>query len=460
MDYEDKKQLARRLSELLTIKDSEALKLINEDLESSSYIAYAFEQVEINGTHSREWLSRTMTALPRKLVLEKDDYLTIDTSKDSSLFMLYQAGMQEAKTTNEAKNRLILLKALIEERNRVSQDAMNKNEPKVAETSIFDLKTSISKLYPLGEDLSLYAFITQIEAIYYRIYHLCEQSIREEIFGPQNDVNENFPTPHAMIYAIAQQAFDETCKMIGRNSCQETVSYRDLIDQLLCNICGNRVLLEMAEVATQAEAGYEVMIDFVSKLNEHGLDSVPNFQSYDEVESYHDSLFGLRGTMIKVVDEWRPLSGSDMKAVRKFAQELERQYIGTRLSPEHNGLLPLYEKYLFLLVQTALFYTNSSVKGEFANEHRYKPMPWRGKPRDVETQRPHALEMAKSAFSILDYSNNGLELKAEKMRSYPNAMKFKRSLLQTIIFLVFKRYKPAAIIQLERNLSCKSSSGE
>ncbi|MFV8387428.1 hypothetical protein ACNO5E_25340 [Vibrio parahaemolyticus] len=305
--------------------------------------------------------------------------------------------------------------------------------------------------------MSLYSLITQIEAAYYRNYHSCEKIIREEIFGPKNDVNENYPTPHAMIYAIAEQAFDETCIAIERYLCQEAISYRDLIDKLLCNISGNRVLLEMAEVASQADAGYTVMIDFVSKLNEHGIDSVPNFQSYDEVESYHDSLFGPSGSMIKVVNEWRPLSGNDMKAVRKFAQELERQYIGTRLPPEYNGILPLYEKYLFLLAQTALFYTNSSVKGEFANEHQYKPMPWRGKPRDVETQRPHALEMAKSAYSILDYSNNGLELKAEKMRSYPNAMKFKRSLLQTIIFVVFKRCNPAAIIQLERNLTCKSN---
>ncbi|TOB33478.1 hypothetical protein, partial [Vibrio parahaemolyticus] len=116
MDYEDKKQLARRLSELLTIDNNEALKLINSDQESSSYIAYAFEQVEINGTHSREWLSRTMTALPSKLVVEKDGYLAIKAYKNSSLFMLIQTGMQEAKATNEATNRQILLRALIEER--------------------------------------------------------------------------------------------------------------------------------------------------------------------------------------------------------------------------------------------------------------------------------------------------------------------------------------------------------
>ena len=453
MDYADNKQLARRLSKLLTIDDSEALKLIKEDPESSSYITHAFEQVEIDGSHAREWLSRTMTALPRECVIEEGEYLTIVPSKGSSLFMLYQAGMQEAKKSNEANNRLILLKALVEERHRILEGDLNQNEAHLAETTLFDIKTSFSELYPLGEDLSLYSFITEVEAIYYKSYHLCEQSIRDEIFGSRNDTNDNFPTPHAMIYVIAEQAYLMTCEVIKQNSCQEIVSYRDLIDKLLCNICGNRVLLEMAEVATQAETGYAVMIDFVSKLNEHGIDGVPNFQTYEEVESYHESLFGCNGSIVKVVSEWRPLSGSDMAAVRKFAKELERQYIGTRLSSDHNGPLPMYEKYLFLLVQTALFYTNSTVKGEFANEHRYRAMPWRGKSRDVETQRPHALEMAKSAFSIINYSNNGLELRAETMQSYPRAMKYKRSLLQTIIFVVFKKFKPAAIIELERALS-------
>ncbi|MEF1257583.1 hypothetical protein QTO16_01390 [Vibrio harveyi] len=147
-----------------------------------------------------------------------------------------------------------------------------------------------------------------------------------------------------------------------------------------------------------------------------------------------------------------------LSAVHKFAKELELQYKGTRSSLEQDDLLPLYERYFFLLVQTALFYSKISVKGEFANEHSYKPMPWRGKPRDAEKQRSHALELAKSAYSIITYSNNGLELKAERMCSYPNAMRIKRSLLQTIIFNVFKRYKPAEIIQLERKLNGKSSS--
>ncbi|MFV8387430.1 hypothetical protein ACNO5E_25350 [Vibrio parahaemolyticus] len=145
MDYEEKKQLAKRLSELLTVEDSEALRLINADLESSSYIVYAFEKVEINGTHPREWLSRTMTALPSELVHEEDGYIKINTSSNSSLFMLYQTGMQEAKTTNEAKNRLILLEALLEERNRISEYAISNNEVPFPQTSIFDLKSTNSK---------------------------------------------------------------------------------------------------------------------------------------------------------------------------------------------------------------------------------------------------------------------------------------------------------------------------
>ena len=458
MDYEDKKQLARRLSELLTIDNNEALKLINSDQESSSYIAYAFEQVEINGTHSREWLSRTMTALPSKLVVEKDGYLAIKAYKNSSLFMLIQTGMQEAKATNEATNRQILLRALIEERNRIAEDMVDNNESQLAKTSMFDLKVDSSGLYPFGEDLSLYTFIIRIEDAYYKNYHIYERALREEIFGPQNEVNENYPTPHAMIYLIAEHAFNDTYKAIESYVCQEKVSYRDLIDKVLCNICGNRALLEMAEVASQAEVGYETMIEFISKLNEHGIESVPDFQSYEEVKSYHASLFGPGGSMIEVVEKWCPLSRGDMDAVHKLAKELELQYKGTRSSLEQDDLLPLYERYFFLLVQTALFYSKISVKGEFANEHSYKPMPWRGKPRDAEKQRSHALELAKSAYSIITYSNNGLELKAERMCSYPNAMRFKRSLLQTIIFNVFKRYKPAEIIQLERKLNGKSSS--
>ena len=70
-----------------------------------------------------------------------------------------------------------------------------------------------------------------------------------------------------MIYFIADQAYGKTTESLSNFSNQYVTQYDNLIGRLLCNICGNRALLEMAEVAAQSEVGHKLMISFVNNTN-------------------------------------------------------------------------------------------------------------------------------------------------------------------------------------------------
>lgn len=79
------------------------------------------------------------------------------------------------------------------------------------------------------------------------------------------------------------------------------------------------------------------------------------------MNSYFESLFGKKWMLTDTNSDWSPISGGDLTAVFKFAEEAQQQYVGSRLSHHHNPQISLSEGFLFLLTQAALFYTNETV---------------------------------------------------------------------------------------------------
>lgn len=433
MEYEQKKILANQISKILTVNFSLAIDYIDR-YPYSSLIAESFDDITENGSQSREWLSRTMVALDVDCVNKDNGLFEIIAPQGGALYLLTQKGMFPSnKSMHAIKNRENLIKNLCKQRNYLNNSCLKKNlnsSPK----SIFDFVNKDRIRYPFGDDLRLYSLIVGIENLYYEIYRNFESEIRKSQYYliDDDDNSARYPTPHAAIYQVTDKAYGLLQNSMDNITQVENKNNDDLIDKLLCNICINRVLVEMSVVAEQANLGHKIMIQFVEYINNKNITSIPFFESKSSVDQYFIELFGKGGLLTKKDSIWKPITGGDLEAVYKFAKEAQHQYCASRSGQNFED--DLVCNFLFLLVQAAMFYSNEKVKGEISGEQKYKPMPWRGSPRNADIQRSHALEVTKSAFGIVFFSNSGHQLDANVMKSYSNAIKYKRSHLQRLIF--------------------------
>ncbi|ODS04295.1 hypothetical protein [Vibrio scophthalmi] len=452
MEYEQKKTLTNQIAKILTISHSRASDLIDEHPTSSFLLAESFTNATDNGVNSREWLSRTMVALDRSCISTKDDIFVIEPLSGSSLYLQTQRGMQPSgKSLHAIENRRKLIKSLSKQR-----DYLNGNKKTEGseisdmtspdnKSSIFDVISKDKDIYPFRDDFRAYFLVENVENIYYEVFKLFEADIREDVFGlsKQDRSNISYPTPHGGIYLITDATYVKALDIIESISNVSESTGDDLIERVICNISANRALQEMAVVAEQAELGHKIMIEFVDNLNKLGVYHMPHFENKFEVEEYYREIFGRNGLITKGNSKWNPISNNDLEAVYKFAEITQVQYFKSRMLSKVETCLD--DWFLFLLVQTALYYSDEKVRGEISGEQKYKPMPWRGAPRNAVVQRTHALELTKSAFGIASFSVFDSKLDANNMKSYSNAIRYKRSHLQMLIYKVFKTWSPSRI---------------
>ncbi|UIF86091.1 hypothetical protein [Cupriavidus sp. UYPR2.512] len=446
LDRESAKSVRAKLASILTATEEEVSQAIKVDPTQAADIADAMEAVTLHGRSSREWLGQTLASLPVECWTKEGELFGVTPTRSASLrhLILDQMKVPDSEKVSAVENRKLLI------------DSLRSKLPSVPSrfTPMFTWSNGPAS-YPVLEDVALTRSIEKVEQAFYLTYGIVEQEVRSHL---DLDNALAVPTPINFIQSIAQEASHRVYEKLESlaNGPDEEVLEDNLVARVLCNLAANRVLLESARIGALATKAAEVNATLIGALNKIGTLDIPQFNSVEQIEYALTLLFGANGAFAGIEGMSRRLSGTDLEATVRAAHVIQDQYLHTRGIPFRHALpdgkLTLNDTFLFALALAGLFQTKTYVPSELPNEDNYASFPGRGTPGRSGFLKPHAMELVKSMYGQMAFSNEGWELRSDRIGAYARAMDDKRRHLQMLLFRVFKRWTAGKLSNLHCSL--------
>jgi hypothetical protein len=439
------KLLKTKLPAILTLSQDDVIALMRKSPDQATTIAHALDA--LGETGNRQWLGHSMVSLPLENWMKHDDGLhSVTATRDASLRYLFQEIDEAAE---EGAGHLESRKRLYDQLSSYWNDMPSRFQPMLKWTSLY-------QAYAINCDIALASTIDKVEVLFMKAYTKAEVHCRNvNLLSHAHEV----PTPIMFIPRLAKQALSDTRDALEEmaKGTDEQLSKDHLVARLMCNVAANRVLLESARLGALAKMAADVNVKLIEALNSAGIVEVPDVGSDEEIERVLSRLFGKGGSMLGVGGMSRFLSGDDLATTIAAAKRVQVQYLGTRgkpsLSLHDSAHRTATDTLMFALALVGVFELSSKLDNEFRGKDGYAAFPGRGTPARWGLLRPHALELAKTMYSQMAFSNVGWGLRATHVHDYEQAMARKRACMQMLIFRVFKRWPAGKLCALHQAFS-------
>jgi hypothetical protein len=442
---EDFKVLLKKLSLILTLPEQDVQALTRKWHDQAGSVAEALEAAGVSG--NRQWLGNSMASLPLENWVRQENTLhTVKPTKDASLrYLLQEVDADDEEVTKHLKSR----KVLYDELAKHLGDMPPHFAPMLKWTKLY-------RQYPINVDIALGRTIDMVETVFMKAYSVNEHICRKvNLSIDALDV----PTPIRFIPLIAEKSFEDSFVFLETitEGTEEQFSEDHLVARVMCNVAANRVLLERARFAKQAKLAAVVNVKLLEALNKKGIFEVPEVYNDEDIKRVLSELFGKNGSVFGEGGTTRFLSGDDLEVAFSTAKREQNHYLVSRgrpgLSLHPNAHSTPEDTMMFALVQVGLFDQRSKIDNEFRGEDPYAVFPGRGTPAREGLPRSQALELGKTMYSQMAFSNIGWDLSAANVRDYELAMAEKRDYLMMLIFDVFKGWTTGKLWALHEAMS-------
>jgi len=506
--------IVNTVADMLTMSEQKAKSRISAaPIREIEALGKAFSSdVQLNGVHARKWRAHTLSRLPFSQWKEEDGFFSVLPFGETSLKYLNAVDLDEndGRALDQLENRVVLCDAL---KAVLPAEVLEQYRP-MLEWSQID---TYGNAHPLLADLALSFAINSVEYLFYQEYRKVDTKWRRRTGVPETTATPcdwmSWLGEQAYRYSKAELAMlgvlplpllradsdltnqQDASQGDDDEELQRCATDGQLTLELLCNIVANRALLEsgrIAELASQAAAG---AVKLLSVLNRQGIVAAPAVQNDDDIRKVLSSWFGPSGLMSAEPGFGAPLQGAAMEVVMDQAGQVQLHYLHTRAGGDPHvhfgeslqgvamqvlmnqaGQVQLnysytraggnprvhagaQHKFIFALALVACRYGGQDVKvdKEFMADTNptYAPFPSQNKglQNRLAPLGAHAREMIKSLYGQIYFSNEGWELRADKLQSYVTNIGFKRSCAQELVFDVFKRLPPSRLLTLWQKLN-------
>lgn len=272
-----------------------------------------------------------------------------------------------------------------------------------------------------------------------------------------------------------------------------------LLARVSANVSCNRILLEIAAQDERGREAEEMCATFLEALNERGISEVPRelkelpsqirvdaFKSQDseappelvllntcEVNealremlrngfAFGGKLIGGEGTPFS-----RHMTATDIEKTVEWARELQQSYLNTRGSyggPKMAAAAHGHTRHLFIFVMVlvAAFYSHAETEHAFKTETlknlRHAIFP--GRQVTAKGLTVHAKDALMKAYGLIYFSNDGWELRADRLRDYAQGTQYTRAALQLTMNFAVKARSSRALLALFRQLQEQRTNAE
>jgi hypothetical protein len=313
------------------------------------------------------------------------------------------------------------------------------------------LVTPDAEKHPYLRDVRLSDSINMVERGFYECYFRLEQEVREH-----KGIQASEPTSPELMMHLAAGTQAEVFLALQNMASRAVGGPENLIVRLLANLAANRFILESAHFEVLADKACVANIKLVTALNSRGVHEVPVVVSDRDVEDKLMGWFGRDGLLAQEPGIERPLQGKDLKHLLELSDQVQQEFIVTRGSIARDMAQEAYDgpqnKLLFALGLVACFYGQVEVAKELLADHNNKRRAFPGRTVRGRPLGKHSMELFKSLFGSLAFSNRGWELRPDGMSAYARALAYKRGKLQELVFLVFKRMHSEQLLAIHNEL--------
>jgi hypothetical protein len=470
--------IVKTVADMLTMSEQETKSRIRAaPVREIEALGKAFSSdMQLNGVHARKWRAHTLSRLPLSQWKEEDGFFSVLPFGETSLKYLNAVDLDEndGRALDQLENRVVLCDAL---RDVLPAQVQEKFLPMLEWTKV----DTYGNAHPLLADLALSFAINSVEHLFYEEYRKVDAKWRRRTGVPATTATPcdwmSWLGEQACRYSKAELAMlgvlplpllradsDPTNQQDASQGDDDEELQRRATDgqltlELLCNIVANRALLEsgrIAELASRAAAG---AVKLLSVLNRQGIVAAPPVENDDDIREVLSSWFGHGGLMGAEPDFGAPLQGAAMEVVMHQAGQVQLHYLHTRAGGDPSVHVGAQHKFIFALALVACRYGGQDVKvdKEFMADTNptYAPFPSQNKglQNRLAPLGAHAREMIKSLYGQIYFSNEGWEIRADKLQSYVTNIGLKRSCAQELVFDVFKRLPPSRLLTLWQKLN-------
>lgn len=473
-DSRTRDSLAPTMADMLTVSLQESKALINSvTLYEASKLLGAFSTSVVDyGKSARKWRAHTLSRLPIDCWKCADGFFYVEPLKEASLKYMSATAPEDADASawNQLENRRALHKALVE----VLPADMRQTYAEMLEWTQIEPQ---SQTQPVLEDMALARTVYALDHLFYREYAACEDELRRQENFPERDsipfewmgwladkavqkVNAHLFIWGALPLPWLDKDLPEDDPVDVPTPCQPPHKPEgELTLELLCNVVGNRALLESARIGDLAEAAARVSVDLLSALNRQQVVNIPELRSCDDLRDTLKQCFGDQGVLAHEPGFEMPLKGDNLEVVLYHTFEVQQHYVKTRGSIAPDSHRNPENSFMFALAMVACFYGRISLDKEFSGSTypTYAVFPAQNKQQGLAYRfkplAPHARELIKSIYGQIFFANTGWEIRAEAITTYAEGLALKRSCLQELTFNTFKRTAPHLLLKLHQAFS-------
>lgn len=305
-------------------------------------------------------------------------------------------------------------------------------------------------------DVALADAIYLVEQRFHRTYALLEA---QEFARSGRNLSQ--PTTAHTIRDLSDQAQTQTYLELERIASKAEAGPDDLVVRTLCHMAANRALAESARLEELSHQVKPALQKVLSALNAHGHTAVPEVADDSEIRAWLQKWFGRPdkrgepGPLAQALG--RTHTGEQLEHTLLLAGQLQDEYIATRGSGMGRqravqAFGNARNKMLFALVLVACYYSGEKVRAELFGAHNLHRTAYPGPKVRTQPLGAHSLELFKSVFGHIAFSNSGWAISTDGIESYSRAAGYKRSAFQELVFMVFKLWHPQQVLALHRYL--------
>ena len=470
VDSRTRDSLAPTVADMLTVSLQESKALINRtSLFEASNVLGAFSTSVVDyGKSARKWRAHTLSRLPLEHWKHKDGFFYVAPLKEASLKYMSTTAPDAADENawNQLENRKAVHKALVE----ILPAQVRQQYAAMLEWTQIEPQ---SETQPVLEDMALARSIYALDQLFYREYAVCEARLRREKgfadgdsipcdwIGWLADKAAQKVDAHLYVWGVQPLPWqvDERDEA-GQQPAESSVEgiYKpdgELTLELLCNLVGNRALLESARIAELADQATKVSTDLLHALNRNGKCEVPEVRNCNDLRNELTAWFGDEGVLAREPGFGTPLKGHNLEVALYHALEVQKHYVKTRGAIDPSAHRNPDNRFIFALALVACFYAQVSLDKEYSGSTyaTYAVFPAQNKAQRFEPLPAHAREMLMSLYGQMFYANTGWEIRAEAIEAYAQNFALKRSCLQELTFNTFKRMAPERLLALHQKLA-------
>lgn len=446
IDPEIFKKLKKRIAETLLIDISEASRRLRDcdpsEVEKlSDFFALGYK------LRGNQWRTTLQVCLPRSVISSKDPdgIIAIDPPKRASCRSF---SIDSENKDPETGKRLCA----------DTRELLSFLSNSLSGTHIEDYQPLMNLFEGNQSGEEPYSVLTQFGQRMLWLEDLLEKNILlcAKNYHRHNGLDIGHATPPKVMMAISRR------KLIDFQASIEAVmetcpdSEETLLPLVSASIVVNQRIFELAHLDRSSLKARQMVVNFVSALNQIGIDELPEFAfnggtgdvSTDDslLKKYLTELFGYQGYCSKGRNEYftRQMQECDIDCTVKWSKTLHEKYLKTRGSyagSESDPEIPsMHTEFLtrvyFTLIMAAAFYGRTRVSlempGSENNNSDQSVFPSRG---DHQQKEPptHVWLLLTQAYGLLYFGNQGRTLRHESIDEYAEYTEFRRSCYQTLL---------------------------